>query len=67
MIAGFPLGRFVWFFPLYGFPLGRQGTASPSEESPGVNLGGVGWVTPSKEVHIVSDFRIFRATCKTNE
>ena len=33
---------------LYGFPLGRQGTASMSEESPGMNLGGVGWVVPSK-------------------
>lgn len=26
---------------LYGFPLGRQGTASTSEESPRMNLGGV--------------------------
>lgn len=33
---------------LYGFPLGRQGTASTAEESPRVNLGGVGWAVPSK-------------------
>ena len=33
---------------LYGFPLGRQGTASMSEESPGMKLGGVWSMLPSK-------------------